>query len=64
MLDCEALRTDADKVEAWRLDQLLRAGYPLYLAELLGRRGDIDLREACALLKAGCPPELAGRILL
>ena len=38
------------KVESWRLHVLMEAGYPLPLAELVGRRG--------------CAPETAADILL
>jgi hypothetical protein len=54
----------ADAVEAWRLEQLLAAGYPIATAEQLAARQDIDLHRALDLVARGCDPELAGRILL
>lgn len=55
----------ADPVEAWRLEQLLQAGYSLPLAEQLAGRYDVDLRQAVDLvILRGCPPQLAGEILL
>lgn len=55
--------TDAEKVEAWRLHVLLRAGYPLALAERIAS-SSADLHEAVELLARGCKPETAARILL
>lgn len=49
---------------SWRFEQLLQAGYPLDLADIIAVRNDIDLHEACDLVVAGCKPELAARILL
>jgi hypothetical protein len=51
-------------VDAWRLEQLLRAGYQLEHAEQLARRDDIDLHQAVELVDAGCAPALAASILL
>jgi hypothetical protein len=56
--------TPADKVEAWRLEELLAAGYPLEHAEQLATRTDVDLHQAVDLIAAGCRHELAARILL
>lgn len=52
-----------DRVEAWRLSQLLDAGYPLRTAERIAA-ADIDLHRAIDLLEQGCKPALAARILL
>lgn len=56
--------TEDEKVEAWRLHVLLRAGYPVITAELLARRKDVDLHRAVDLIAHGCGPELAAEILL
>jgi hypothetical protein len=56
--------TEADRVESWRLGELLNAGYPLEHAEQIAARDDIDLRRALKLIAAGCPHETASRILL
>lgn len=56
--------TTADKAEAWRLEQLLDAGYPLAAASAIAARHDIDLHQALELRARGCQPDLAARILL
>jgi hypothetical protein len=52
------------KIEAWRLKELIDAGYPMSLAELIAVRPSIDLHKAIELVKNGCAPELAAEILL
>jgi hypothetical protein len=54
----------ADPVRRWRLEALVKAGYPPRDALVLSRRDDIDLHDAVHLLERGCRPELAVRILL
>jgi hypothetical protein len=51
-------------IEAWRAEELERAGYPLDAAVEIARRQDIDLHRAVDLLRLGCPIELALRIVL
>jgi hypothetical protein len=52
------------KVEAWRLHELLAAGYSVEHAELLARNRDVDLHQAVDLVRGrGCKPELAFAIL-
>lgn len=59
------IETESERVERWRLTELIRADYPLRLAEKLASRFDIDLHEAVALVKQqGCEPRIAARILL
>jgi len=53
-----------DPVLAWRLEELERAGYPPFAAQLLSRRPDVDLHAAIRLLREGCPVETAVRILV
>jgi hypothetical protein len=53
-----------DDVTAWRLSELLRAGYGWDDAVELAKRRAIDLRLAARLLRDGCAPDLALRILL
>jgi hypothetical protein len=53
-----------DEVTAWRLRELLRAGYEWDDAVELATRHTIDTRLARGLLVRGCPPQLALRILL
>jgi hypothetical protein len=58
-----APQSEADKVEAWRMEQLLIAGYPVLLAVLIAD-SDVDLHRAIEMLKRGCSPQLAYEILL
>ncbi len=50
-------------VDAWRLEQLLQAGYRHHRAELLAA-SDVDLHTAISLLEQGCDQRTALRILL
>ena len=56
--------TEAERIERWRLEELIRAGYPEQGAAALAGRLDIDLHAAVALLERGCAPDVALRILL
>jgi hypothetical protein len=49
-------------VVAWRTCRLLEHGFALALADTLARER-VDLHRLLALVDAGCPPELAARIL-
>jgi hypothetical protein len=51
-------------VEAWRLEELRRAGYSALAAKELAARLDVDLHRAADMLRSGCGEELALRILL
>ena len=57
-------RDEIERVEAWRLEELERAGYGRDAANELSQRHDIDLHAAVALIERGCPPEIALRILV
>jgi hypothetical protein len=57
-------RTEIERVESWRREALVRAGYPPEAAVQLAARHDIDLHAAVQLLERGCPAEVAVRILL
>lgn len=57
-------RTEIDRVEEWRREELERAGYGVAAARELARRHDVDLHAAIALLENGCPAEVAVQILL
>jgi hypothetical protein len=59
----EPLQDQAAVVEAWRLHVLLRAGYPLRVAERLAK-SNADLHVACDILDRGCTPHMAARILV
>jgi hypothetical protein len=56
--------TELERVEVWRLSQLLDAGYPAQLAEQLAASPDVDLHQALELVRHGCPHATAARILL
>jgi hypothetical protein len=56
--------TELEKIERWRAEELMRAGYGARAAGRLSGRHDIDLHQAVELLAQGCPPELAIKILL
>lgn len=59
----EPLGGESDKVVCWRLEVLQAAGFPVEAAELLAE-SSVDLHATVELLRRGCPPELAVRILL
>jgi hypothetical protein len=56
--------TELNRIEHWRIEELERAGYSHRAAGRLAARHDIDLHRAVKLLKRGCEPELALKILL
>jgi hypothetical protein len=60
----EIVETELERVERWRADELMRAGYDPAGAADLAARLDIDLHTATDLLERGCSPELALQILL
>jgi hypothetical protein len=51
-------------VLSWRIGELKRAGYGERLAHKLALKRDVDLHVAVGLIRKGCPPETAARILL
>jgi hypothetical protein len=59
----ELQQDQAARVEAWRLHVLLRAGYPLRVAERLAK-SPADLHTAVDMLRRGCTPHTAARILV
>jgi hypothetical protein len=56
--------TELDRVEHWRAEELVRAGYDPSDAVALAARHDIDLHFAVELLEQGCPLETAIEILI
>jgi hypothetical protein len=56
--------TEIDRVEHWRAEELIRAGYEPSDAVALAGRHDIDLHRAIELIQTGCPYELAIEILI
>jgi hypothetical protein len=61
--DIDTVETETERVERWRTAELMRVGFPGDDAVALAARTDVDLHEAIELIKRGCPPELAVRIL-
>jgi hypothetical protein len=55
---------ELERVEAWRAQELERAGYSRDAAAELAARHDIDLHRAIDLLRQGCPHDVALAILL
>jgi hypothetical protein len=58
------LETEIERIEAWRSEELQRAGYDAVAAEKLAVRHDVDLHVAADLLRQGCSQDLALEILL
>lgn len=52
------------RVIRWRTEELVRAGYSAFAADVLAVHTEIDLHRAIALPRNGCPHDLALQILL
>ena len=52
------------RVLDWRIEELLRGGFPELLALEIAATIEIDLHAAIKLRQRGCPAETAARILL
>jgi hypothetical protein len=59
----EIVETELERVERWRTAELMRVGFAGDDAVALAARTDVDLHQAIELVRRGCPPELAVRIL-
>lgn len=59
----EYVETEIERVERWRAEALIRAGYDPGAATELAARMDVDLHRAIQMLEEGCPPDLALQIL-
>ena len=55
---------ELERIEQWRGGELERAGYTPAAAAELAARHDVDLHYAVDLVAAGCPHDIALRILL
>jgi hypothetical protein len=55
---------EAELVRSWRREALVRAGYPYAAAERLADLPYVDLHLAVDLVRSGCSPETAERILV
>jgi hypothetical protein len=60
----EVIESEIERVERWRIEELMRAGYDPLAAAQIAPRSNIDLHQAIGLLAQGCPVDLAIRILL
>ena len=58
------VETELERVEHWRAEELIRAGYTPTDAVALAARHDIDLHRAIELMQLDCPYELAIEILI
>jgi hypothetical protein len=57
-------QTERERIEHWRAEELIRAGYTPSDAVALAARHDIDLHLAVELVQRGCPYETAIDILI
>jgi hypothetical protein len=60
----EIVETELERVERWRAEELMRAGFDPSSAVELAARLDVDLHTATELVDRGCTPDLALQILL
>lgn len=56
--------TEMDSITGWRFGYLLGAGYDPEAALLIAQENGVDLHRAADLVKNGCEPSTALRILL
>lgn len=62
--EAEVVLTESEKIEKWRHDVLVKAGYDDFSAAELAPLTHVDLTEAVNLVKQkGCSVELAVQIL-
>jgi len=54
----------AARVLGWRIEQLIRVGFDSDAAFVLALDRSVDLHEATELVRRGCPPYTAFRILI
>jgi hypothetical protein len=58
----ETIHDEHSLVHEWRVGQLIRLGIPKPLADAVAAR--VDWHQIAALVRRGCPPKLALRIVL
>ena len=56
--------TERERVIRWRVEQLARVGYSWPAAMVIAANTHVDLHRAVDLVRRGCNPEVAVRILL
>jgi len=54
----------AARVLSWRIEQLIAVGFDSDAAFVLALDRGVDLHEATELVRRGCPPQTAFRILV
>jgi hypothetical protein len=64
VIETDIHETEDERVARWRLEQLVRAGYEETAALVLADLVHVDLHLAVHLVRQGCPPDTALRILL
>lgn len=64
VVETEIHETEEERVARWRLEQLIRAGYEETAALVLADLVHIDLHLAVDLVRQGCEPDVALRILV
>ena len=60
----EILPDPAARVLGWRIEQLMAVGFDSDSAFVLALDRNVDLHQATGLVRRGCPPETAFRILI
>ena len=60
----EILPDPAARVLGWRIEQLMAVGFDSDSAFVLALDRNVDLHQARGLVRRGCPPETAFRILI
>lgn len=60
----EELTREQLDVRTWRFKQLVEHGYEIEDAMEIARAANVDLEVARSLIRLGCRPDLAARILL
>ena len=63
-VEFEQRESEEEQVICWRASALVRAGYEEGTALELALRPDVDLHRAVDLVRRGCPPSTAARILI
>lgn len=60
----ESAPDPAARVLGWRIERLLAVGFDSDAAFVLALDRNVDLHQATALVRRGCPPQTAFRILV
>ena len=68
-VQAEVARGDRSRIprpgcSSWRIEQLMAVGFDSDAAFVLALDRNVDLHQATELVRRGCPPETAFRILI